>query len=147
MKDIKSQSVSNLIGLANTSKKISYDKLRNITSQISESNLIVQAEKGYDNYDGNSLSGVIINFSSFNKKYLFVGLTGGQVSNDHYPYYEFLLSSNNSNLLKQQMFFADFAGEEGAEYCNFAPPIEFLTLLCCLLIIALLKGIKLLFKK
>ena len=45
---------------------------------------------------------------------LFLGVRGRQVSNDHYPYYEFLFATNSPGapptLLSSQRFYYDVAG-------------------------------------
>lgn len=109
------------------STKIYYEDLSLITEKIKHSNIIVPAKDGYEEYDGNNLSGLVIDFYSKNKnRYCYVSLSGGQVKNDHYPYYEFLFQrSNNPTLINKQMYFVDLAGMEGSEYCNLAPPLEF----------------------
>ena len=51
------------------------------------------------------------------QRYLIVGVTGGQVSNDHHPYYEFLFRLPEQDpdpiLLSCRRFFYDVAGYEG----------------------------------
>jgi hypothetical protein len=62
------------------------------------------------------------------QRYLFVGVTGRQVSNDHYPFYEFLFHVPDRDsvpmLLSRNRFFYDVAGMEGAEW-----PVAFLAFL------------------
>ena len=51
---------------------------------------------------------------------VFLGFHGGQVSNDHYPYYEMLFTapagSADLKYVRGQRFFFDIAGIEGAEW-------------------------------
>ena len=51
---------------------------------------------------------------------VFIGVSGGEVSNDHYPYYEFLFSGVSTRggpeLLSWQRFYYDVAGLEGMEW-------------------------------
>ncbi len=54
---------------------------------------------------------------------LFVGVSGGEVSNGHYPYYEFLFSGTppggKPRLLSSRRFYFDIAGIEGVEWPAF----------------------------
>ena len=54
------------------------------------------------------------------QRYLFVGVDGGQVSNDHYPYYEFLFHLPGQDaqpvLVSHHRLFYDVAGFEGMEW-------------------------------
>jgi hypothetical protein len=50
----------------------------------------------------------------------FAGVRGGEVSNDHHPYYEFLFTTDSPGaapkLLSSQRFYYDVAGMEGVEW-------------------------------
>ncbi len=92
--------------------------LKNLERQIQESNLIdIGATQG-------QLNGIVTELVTVdNANYIFVGLHGGEVSNDHYPNYEFLFVEKNNQyeLIKKQRFYTDVAGIEGLEYANIAP--------------------------
>lgn len=106
----------------NPQLKVSKDVLLIIDKQIKESKLVDKGKKNWDT--SGQLNGIITEFLSVdNTKYIFVGLSGGQVSNDHYPFYEFLFLKNNNQfeLIKKQRFYTDVAGIEGLEYSNIAP--------------------------
>ena len=108
----------------NQDKKLKASKglLLCIDKLIKESGLLDYGEKNWDT--SGQLSGILSEFTTINKlKYIFVGLSGGQVSNDHYPFYEFLFIENNRKLelVKKQKFYTDIAGYEGFEYANIAP--------------------------
>ena len=64
---------------------------------------------------------------------LFIGVRGGEVSNDHHPYYEFLFSNESSGgnlkLLSSQRFYYDVAGMEGMEWPVFLMVFAFLGLI------------------
>ena len=106
----------------NSKLKVSQNTLLIIDKQIKESKLL---DKGEINWDtSGQLNGILTEFiSADNTEYVFAGLSGGQVSNDHYPFYEFLFVKNNNQLklIKKQRFYTDVAGIEGLEYSNIAP--------------------------
>lgn len=128
----------------NSTSKVSNDDLTVISNKIEESNLIVAAERGYAERGEDRLHGIAVEFNTNSKsRYLYIALSGGQISNDHYPFYEFLFEKSISlELSKKQMYFVDFAGIEGAEYCNIAPPIELLCFIVCGILILLFNGIQ-----
>lgn len=102
--------------------KASKNSLLSIDKQINESKLIDKGEKNWDT--SGQLNGLITEFKTEdNEKYIFAGLSGGQVSNDHYPKYEFLFAEKNNQyeLIKKQRFYNDIAGIEGLEYANISP--------------------------
>lgn len=106
----------------NPNQKASKNLLSSIYKQIIESNLIDKGEKGWDT--SGQINGIVTEFvTEDNDKYVFAGLSGGQISNDHYPYYEFLFAvkDNQNELIKKQRFYTDVAGIEGLEYANLAP--------------------------
>ena len=103
--------------------KVSKDILLSIDKQIQESKLIVKGERVYYDTLG-KLDGIVTEFvTGDNVKYLFAGLSGREVSNDHYPQYEFLFveKGDQYKLIKKQRFYRDIAGIEGLEYANIAP--------------------------
>lgn len=107
-----------------TTKNITSNELEHIDSQIHNTGIIDKGEQKL-NYDHlGQLNGVITKFQTVdNKTFIFAGLRGKEVSNDHYPYYEFLFVENNGNynLIKKQKYYIDVAGIEGLEYANIAP--------------------------
>ena len=102
----------------NPDLKTSKNILKNLERQIQESNLIdIGVTPG-------QLNGIVTELITVdNAHYIFVGLQGGEVSNDHYPHYEFLFVEKNNyyELIKKQRFYTDVAGIEGLEYANIAP--------------------------
>lgn len=105
----------------NPKSKASNKLLKNINQQITESKII---DLGINSKTTPQLTGLVTEFVTHdNYKYIFVGLNGGEVSNDHYSHYEFLFieKDNQPILLKQQRFYTDIAGIEGLEYANIAP--------------------------
>ena len=82
------------------------------------SGLLVDPEEGYATSD--QLGGVVVDaVARDGRRCVLLGLTGGQQSNDHYPYYEFVFSSHEGGGLafdRGQVFFYDVAGIEGAEW-------------------------------
>jgi hypothetical protein len=91
--------------------------LKNINNEIQQANYMFQ---GNNNWVLNGITTEFITTDSI--KYLIAGLSGAEIQNDHYPFYEFLFVNENNNykLIKKQKFFTDFAGEEGFEYVNIA---------------------------
>jgi hypothetical protein len=57
-----------------------------------------------------------------------LGLTGMQLSNDHYPCYEILFEGRKGSpglsYVRGQRFFYDLAGMEGAEWYAIWPPLS-----------------------
>lgn len=106
----------------NPELKASDTLLLTLKKQIAESWQNDNHEKNWET--PTQFIGILIEFLSFDKsKYIYAGLQGGQVSNDHYPFYEFLFEEKNNRieLIKKQKFYTDFAGIEGFEYANIAP--------------------------
>ncbi|MGI4872785.1 MAG: hypothetical protein ACRYFX_16620 [Janthinobacterium lividum] len=120
-----------------STKKAKTPELNTISTLIFSSDIIQKEEPSYRS--GRLLSGVIIDFQTKeNERYLFAGLSGPEISNDHYPFYEFLFRKNGNNLslLKKQQFYYDIAGIEGFEYTFFSPILSLvLTILLLILIL------------
>jgi hypothetical protein len=123
----------------NPEQNVSEDVLQNIEKQIFESGII---DKGKPEWDTcGTLRGVITEFvTSKNEKYLFAGLDGGEVSNDHYPFYEFLFKEKNQEykLIKKQRFYTDIAGAEGFEYSKILPVFSVMVIISIILSFILL---------
>ena len=95
------------------------DRLGRLYSTIAATGRLEAGEPGYAH--AKNLRGVVIEAEGTDASpLLFVGVQGGQVSNDHYPYYEFLFSNPGGNgtprLLSAQRFYFDVAGIEGLEW-------------------------------
>lgn len=101
---------------------------------IQSSGALVEPESGYSGglYRGLMLSGR----TRSDETLLWIGMHGSQVSNDHYPQYEFLLRQERSaqawELVHDGHFFYDVAGIEGLEwhvgFPFLAGPLMFLSL-------------------
>ncbi len=103
-------------------KKINSDILKDVEIQISQTYAIMHENNSYGNKP--KINGLLIEFSTVdNTKYIYSGLDGGEISNDHFPFYEFLFEEQKGHyqLVKKQMFFYDVAGAEGIEYAIVAP--------------------------
>ncbi|MCJ8280751.1 MAG: hypothetical protein MJK14_12880 [Rivularia sp. ALOHA_DT_140] len=119
-------------------KKTSYispDKLNSLYNYLEKTKLLYEGESGYngeliaDTYsgdlvskdDGKRLEGIVVEAEDKNQQpYLFIAVNGGQISNDHYPYYEFLFeipknasTSSSPKLIANNRFFYEIAGVEG----------------------------------
>lgn len=111
----------------NPQLKASEDILLSIDQQIIESKIIDRGPIGYSGtyYDTlGKLNGIVTEFvTKDNVRYIFAGLSGQEVSNDHYPQYEFLFAEKGDQykLIKKRRFYIDIAGIEGLEYANIAP--------------------------
>lgn len=111
---------------------ISPEKLNSLYNYLEKTELLYQGEPGYNGElkpdavtgdliskgDGKRLGGVIIEAEDKNKQsYLFIAVNGGQISKDHYPYYEFLFEipkdKSTPKLLTHNRFFYEIAGVEG----------------------------------
>mgnify|MGYP001794012968 CR=1 FL=1 len=111
---------------------ISPDKLNNLYNYLESTELLYKPAPGYngeliadstnnDLYsisDGKRLNGIVVEAEDKNKQpLLFIAVKGGQVSNDHYPYYEFLFkipkNESTPKLIANNRFFYDIAGVEG----------------------------------
>ncbi len=104
-----------------TTKKISLDKLNKVANSIYSSGIIDNGEMSMD--FGKILNGIIVEYQTKdNEQYLFAGLAGQEISNDHHPFYEFLFKEiNGVELIKKQRYYYDFAGVEGLEYTFISP--------------------------
>lgn len=129
--------------------KLNQTELNSIFSLIEKSKFLDVPKSSYEIY-GNQYNGSVIEFVTINKnnssfsihtilnetrkptikyfrKYLFVTLKSGEIENDHYPVYEFLILKNK--IIKKQKYYYDIAGIEGMEYSNFSAILEFTLLL------------------
>jgi len=91
---------------------------------IQRTGILAEPTEGYNHSD--SLRGVVIDaVDTSGKRLVLLGLTGMQLSNDHYPYYEMAFSgtigSPDPCYVRGQRFFYDVAGIEGAEWYQIWP--------------------------
>ncbi|MEW5884343.1 MAG: hypothetical protein AB1725_09005 [Armatimonadota bacterium] len=94
----------------------SAERLNPYRRALLESRLLAKSAKGYDSAAG--IRGVVAEYRDpQGRPRVFLGLRGGQVSNDHYPFYEMVLAREGGSVkvLAKQRFFYDVAGIEGAE--------------------------------
>jgi hypothetical protein len=132
-----------------SSKKVSPPILRQVSTLLVDSDLLVPPNEGYEGR-GDRLTGRLIEFRTVdNREFFHASLKSGEVANDHYPYYEVLFQEDGSEieLVKSQHFFTDFAGYEGMEYSNMASMFEILALLSLGVIVMMVRGIRLILKK
>lgn len=131
-----------------TNKKITKSELSILTKNIQNSNFLIQPESESYTERANRFRGKIIEFKTDNSNFYHIALTSGEVGNDHYPFYEFLINTKDPNkIIKWQIFYTDFAGIEGVEYVNFAVLLEFSALVIIGLIVMIFNGISLIMKK
>jgi hypothetical protein len=86
---------------------------------IRDSGALVESSKGYDS--SSQLRGIAVDaIGKSGDRLLFLGFTGGQLSNDHYPCYELLfrgsVESPAVTFVRGQHYFYDVAGMEGLEW-------------------------------
>ncbi|MEM1392101.1 MAG: hypothetical protein AAF757_15530 [Cyanobacteria bacterium P01_D01_bin.116] len=129
-----SRIILSLLEKAKLPKKTSYispDKLNSLYNYLEKTELLYKGEPGYNGElipdsvsgdlvskgDGKRLEGIVVEAEDNNKQpYLFIAVNGGQISNDHYPYYEFLFEFPNKStpkLIANNRFFYEIAGVEG----------------------------------
>ena len=107
-------------------------RLRSLYQVLDESGRLEGGEPGYEH--AKELSGIVVEaIGRDGRPLVFVGVTGGAVSNDHYSYYEFLFTIDSPGgqmkLLSTQRFYYDVAGEEGAEWPVFLPVLTIASLI------------------
>lgn len=108
------------------------ERLASLYRVLDETGRIEAGEPGYG--DARKLDGVVVEgVGRDGRPLIFVGVRGGEVSNDHHPYYEFLFARDSPDgrprLLSFQRFYYDVAGIEGAEWPVFFPVLAFLSLI------------------
>ncbi len=112
-------------------------ELHTLLELIQGTGALVEAEPGYAE-SGTRLHGLALEAEGRDgRRLLFLGLHGGQVSNDHYPTYEFLFQAapgtERFELVSVNQWFFDVAGIEGAEwYALFLFFFPFLLVVSCL---------------
>jgi len=131
-----------------TNNKITKSELDIITKNIQKNNFLIQPQSKSYEESANRLSGKIIEFNTGGNTYYHIALTSGEVKNDHYPFYEFLINKKQPDkIIKKQMFYTDCAGIEEFEYANFAGLLEFLSLTIIGLIVIFFNGIRSIIRK
>ena len=111
--------------------------MRGLYQVLDETGRLEAGEAGYP--DAKELSGIVVEaLGRDGRPQLFVGVRGGEVSNDHHPYYEFLFAidspGGHPKLLSSQRFYYDVAGIEGVEWPAFLPFLAFSALIPTLLV-------------
>jgi len=106
-------------------RELSPGELASLAGILGRTSRLAPEDSGYS---GNAiLSGVAaLGFSSAGGPVLAIGLEGTQVANDHYPYYEALISlaDPEPRILRFRTIFHDIAGIEGLEWRQmFGPAI------------------------
>jgi len=86
---------------------------------IKGTGILADHEEGYN--DSDLLSGVVVDtLDQSGDRLVFIGVSGRQLSNDHYVYYEMVFTGNTGSpdlsYKRGQRFFYDVAGIEGAEW-------------------------------
>ena len=128
-------------------KKISSERLKEIEKLLTESDLFPIPGKGYEK-TGIIYRGNLVEFKSKNIQYEYIYLRSEEVANDHFANCEFLIESGNKEKIEsKQIFFTDFAGYEGMEYCNIFGIFEIALLLISLILLAITRLIKYIIKK
>jgi hypothetical protein len=101
-------------------------KLVGLLARVQSTGIVARESTGYAQWKAGSwhyAGGVVYELvGSDGQRLLFVALRGGEVSNDHRPYYEVLYAPQPSGpprLLSAKRFFFDVAGMEGAEFPGF----------------------------
>ncbi len=127
LRDLKYRQV-----LPGKAQEIPADRLGSLYQILKDTGQLEDGEPGYP--DAPQLSGVVVEaLGRDGRPLLFVGVRGREVSNDHYPYYEFLFTSDSLGgplkLLSSQRFYYDVAGMEGAEWPAFLPFLAFFGLI------------------
>ena len=108
------------------------DRLGALYRALEATGRLEDGERGYP--DARKLGGIAVEaVGRDGRPLLFVGVRGGEVSNDHHPYYEFLFTTDATGgtpeLLSFQRFYYDVAGMEGAEWPVFFTVLAFLGLI------------------
>lgn len=120
--------------------------LHSIDRQIQATQVIDKSDTEYYDQLG-ELNGIVTEFMDIDSTlFIFASFNGREISNDHYPFYEFLFVNENGNyiLTKYQKYYTDIAGIEGIEYVNIAPLFSLLLTIVgiiALIVILLIKRI------
>jgi hypothetical protein len=131
-------------------ERMSSQELAALYHQLEATQLLHQGATGYDR--ARELTGIgLVAEGREGKRYLIVGVTGGEVSNDHHPYYEFLFRlpdhGPDPTLLSCRRFFYDVAGMEGLDGLRLWPVFFLLGFMMLTLVVGLLSIISIVRKK
>lgn len=124
-------SLSKIGKLPKKTDYISLDKLNSLYNHLEATQLLYKGKPGYNGEfisdknsrkliskgDGKRLEGIVV--EAEDKKgqaFLFIAVNGGQISKDHYPYYEFLFESpqgkSTPKLIANNRLFYEISGVE-----------------------------------
>jgi hypothetical protein len=123
------------VGIAekSTPSHLTQDDLNRIQPEIER---LVEFENGEAGYErGRMIHGIVARGTLNDSNVVFAAITGGEVSNDHYPAYNVFYARNPLRLLSLDRYHGDIAGIEGFT----APPMFVLVFLAeCATALALL---------
>ncbi len=140
--------------------KLSNNEIKTIEYLIAKSNFLTKPEKGYEQFS-NGINGIFIEFTTskqkntsilnlkehqrkpeleYDKIYTYALINSGQLSNDHFARYEFLI--HNNAIVRKQKFYYDVAGIEGLEYPTVAPILEVILILITFIFYTMYKLLK-----
>jgi hypothetical protein len=125
-------------------RAMSAERLRGLYQALDATGVLENGESGYAY--AKELSGVVVEaLGSDGRPLVFAGVRGGQVSNDHYPFYEFLFERDSPGgqlkLLSSERFYFDTAGYEGLEWPFWLPYYAIASLIPTILVQGLLVGL------
>jgi len=117
--------------LPEAGRTIPDSRLQTLYNVLDKTGHLEEGEPGYPN--AKELGGIAIQGTGHDgQRILFVAVRGREVSNDHYPFYEFLFEEISADgplkLLSFQRFYYDVAGVEGMEWPAFFMTFAFLGL-------------------
>jgi hypothetical protein len=118
--------------------------LPELCSLVNGSGVLAKSEKGY--HSTNFLRGIVVEaLDRSGSRLVFLCLEGGQVSNDHYPYYETVFKRRDGSpelsFVRGQRFFYDVAGMEGAEWYSIWPFLSVFGVIAGFVLFTIARGI------
>jgi len=94
------------------------DQLAGLYALAESAGMLLPGDPGYPN--AKDLWGLVYHLKGpAGEELLLLALRGGEISNDHYPYYEFFFTRTSAGTWQfdsAHRFFFDIAGMEGAEF-------------------------------
>ena len=123
--------------------------LHTIDKEIQATQIIDKSDTEWYDQLG-ELHGIATEFmTSDSVLYIIASFRGREVSNDHYPFYEFLFVNKNGSytLTKTQKYYTDIAGIEGVEYANIAPLFSLLLTVIGIIAVIVIFVIKTILRK
>lgn len=124
------------------------NELKKISDLIYKSGVLDSGKKNWDTT--RNVSGLIVGLKTIDSlNYIYCAFYGGQVENDHYPRYEFLIMDKNKELkvIKHNKFYVDIAGAEGVEYCVLIFYYNFISLFIFIIVYSVINLIYYFIKK